>query len=60
MLKTTVHAVDISNPTREFSVAENWSKRIVKEFFYQGDRERVLGFDITMLCDRHTTNFAGS
>lgn len=34
LIKATVHAVDISNPTREFSVAENWSKRIVKEFFY--------------------------
>jgi len=59
LLKAIVHAVDISNPTRDFPVAENWSKRIVQEFFHQGDRERVLGYDITMMCDRHTSNFAG-
>jgi hypothetical protein len=58
LLKAVVHAVDISNPTREFKVAEFWSKKIVAEFFYQGDRERVLGLDITMMCDRHTSNFA--
>lgn len=33
-LKSIVHAVDISNPTKEFKVAENWSKRIVQEFFH--------------------------
>lgn len=58
LLKAIVHAVDISNPTREYKVAENWAKKIVKEFFYQGDRERILGLEITMLCDRHLTNFA--
>lgn len=34
MLKAVVHAVDISNPTREFQIAENWSKKIVSEFYY--------------------------
>jgi len=32
----------------------------VKEFFYQGDKERELGYDISMLFDRHTVNFANS
>lgn len=31
---------------------------IVKEFFHQGDRERTMGLDISMLCDRNTNNFA--
>lgn len=60
MLKAVVHAVDIGNPTRDFPVAEVWSKKIVQEFFYQGDRERVLGLDISFGCDRHTSNFASS
>jgi cAMP-specific phosphodiesterase 4/calcium/calmodulin-dependent 3',5'-cyclic nucleotide phosphodiesterase len=60
MLKAVVHAADIGNPTREFKVAEIWSKKIVQEFFYQGDRERVLGLDISFGCDRHTSNFANS
>jgi hypothetical protein len=58
MMKAIVHAVDISNSTRDFDIAEKWAKSIVKEFFYQGDRERILGYEITMLCDRHTSNFA--
>jgi len=58
VLRALVHAVDIGNPTRCYSVALDWARRIVKEFFYQGDRERSLGLDISMLCDRNTNNFA--
>lgn len=59
LLRALVHAVDIGNPTRKFTVALEWAKRIVKEFFYQGDRERSLSLEISMLCDRNTNNFAG-
>ena len=55
-----MHAADVSNPTRPFELAFNWSALIVKEFFNQGDKERALGHPISMLCDRHTTNFAKS
>jgi len=59
-LKALVHAADVGNPTRPFSIAKPWGIQIVKEFFYQGDKERELGYDISMLCDRHTVNFANS
>lgn len=58
ILRAIVHAVDVGNPTRKFDIALEWARRIVKEFFYQGDRERSLGYEISMLCDRHTNNFA--
>ena len=34
LLKAIVHAVDVGNPTRKFDIALEWSRRIVKEFFY--------------------------
>ena len=60
ILKALVHAADIANPTRPFDIAKKWSIQIVKEFFNQGDKESALGLEISMLCDRHTTNFAKS
>lgn len=58
LVKAIVHAMDVGNPTRKFDIALEWARRIVKEFFYQGDRERSLGYEISMLCDRHSSNFA--
>ena len=60
ILKAIVHATDIGNPTRKFDIAMPWAKCIVKEFFDQGDRERQMGLEISMLCDRNTVNFAKS
>ena len=60
MMKSLVHAADIGNPSRPYEIAKMWSEKIVAEFFQQGDKERALGLDISMLCDRHTTNFAKS
>lgn len=58
ILKALVHAADIGNPTRPFDIAKIWSEKIVREFFDQGDKERALGLEITMMCDRTTGNFA--
>jgi len=60
VLKAIMHAVDIGNPTRKFEIAIKWAKDIVKEFFHQGDCELKEGLEISMLCDRHTVNFASS
>ena len=60
VLKALVHAADIGNPTREFNVAKEWAQQLFKEFFGQGDKERALGLEISMLCDRKTTNFPKS
>ena len=71
IMKALVHAADIGNPTRPFEISKIWTMKILSEFFaqvrkiriyfiFQGDRERSLGLDISMLCDRKTTNVGRS
>ncbi len=65
-----LHAADISNPFKPFSVYEKWTFRVLEEFWIQvllnkfaylkGDLERDKGLPITYLCDRYTTNVAKS
>jgi len=55
-----VHAADIGNPARPFSICKEWTFKVLKEFFAQGDKERALSLDISILCDRKTTNVGKS
>lgn len=59
-LKNLMHACDIGNPARPHEVALEWTFRILDEFFSQGDKERNANLEITMLCDRYTTNTSKS
>jgi len=59
-MKALVHAADIGNPTRPFELAKQWAFVLFKEFFDQGDKEKAFGVEVSMLCDRNTTNFAKS
>lgn len=53
ILGSTLHAVDISNPTKPRPIMLAWTKRVLDEFWAQGDYEKSLGFtNITMMCDR--------
>ncbi len=56
LFKALVHAADIGNPTRPFPLAQKYCYGIISEFFAQGDKERAMGMEISMLCDRYTTN----
>jgi len=59
LLGIALHCGDISNPTKPIDTYLMWTKRILTEYFLQGDRERELGFyPISMFTDRHTTNVA--
>ena len=58
IIEGVIHAADISNGSRPFEIAKRWGERIFKEFFSQGDKEKALGLEISMLCDRSTENFA--
>merc|ERR1711972_875599 len=55
-----LHSVDISNQTKPFTLAQNWTRRVLSEFFAQGDEESQLGLPISPLCDRHNTNIGES
>merc|ERR1711957_835312 len=53
VLGSLLHASDISNPTKPRSIMLAWTRRILDEFWAQGDLEKSLGFTaITMFCDR--------
>ena len=54
------HAADISNQCRPFKLASEWGRRIVSEFFDQGDRERMLDLPVSPGCDRHQVHFEQS
>ena len=49
-----VHCADLSNPTKPLPLYQQWTERIMAEFFRQGDLEREHGFDISPMCDRQT------
>lgn len=52
VLRCVLHAVDISNPAKEWSYYLRWSDRILEEFFNQGDKERIRGLPISPGFDR--------
>eukprot|EP00347_Sterkiella_histriomuscorum_P012408 403368693 len=60
IMKALVHAADIGNPARPYELCKIWAFKILSEFFAQGDKERQMGLDITLLCDRKTTNVSKS
>ena len=55
-LNAFLHAADISAPSKDFKIAEKWKTRVYEEFFNQGDKEKEMGVNVSLLCDRQTTN----
>lgn len=55
-----IHAADISNPIKNFNVYAEWTDRILKEYWNQGDNERDRNLPISYLMDRYTVNTAKS
>jgi len=54
VLQNLVHCADLSNPTKPLPLYQQWTERIMAEFFRQGDLERDEGLDISPMCDRQT------
>ncbi len=55
-----VHCADLGNLGKRLALSLNWSARISKEFFCQGDAERAAGVPISGLCDRATADVGAS
>lgn len=55
-----VHAADISNPIKNFNLYAEWTDRILREYWNQGDQEKEKGLPISYLMDRCTVNTAKS
>lgn len=52
IINMIVHCADISNPCKPKKVYFKWIDLVFEEFFDQGDREKVVGLPVSMLCDR--------
>lgn len=59
MSSVVLHACDISTSLRDFDISTQWADLLFDEFFNQGDMELAQGLEISMMCDRTTTNIAG-
>jgi hypothetical protein len=60
VMEAAIHACDISQQTRSFDLAKEWTYLLFEEFFMQGDIEMAKELPISMLCDRNTNNVAGA
>ena len=58
LLEISLHAADLSVPTRNFKTVKTWTYLLFEEFFIQGDLEKEKNLPVSFLCDRETTNVA--
>jgi len=56
ILSLVVHTADLSNPAKLTPIFVKWTEVLFFEFFNQGDIEKEKGLNVSMLCDRKTTN----
>mmetsp|Transcript_15224 Transcript_15224/g.47340 ORF Transcript_15224/g.47340 Transcript_15224/m.47340 type:complete len:479 (-) Transcript_15224:52-1488(-) len=60
LLEMCLHGADLSNTAKPQHIALQWTDRVLKEFFLQGDQERRLGREVSPMCDRSSVSKAGS
>ena len=58
LLGQLVHAADISNPAKMPALQLQWTRRVMTEFFMQGDLEASLGLPVSAFMNRETTSIA--
>jgi len=56
VLTFIIHLADISNPSKEKTIATIWTDKLLDEGFKQGDLEESMGLPFSQLCDRNTTD----
>lgn len=52
ILRSILHAADISNPAKPWETSKRWSDLVIQEFFAQGDVEKAEALPISMNMDR--------
>ena len=56
ILNMCLHTADISNPAKPSKISEGWTAKGYEEFFRQGDMEKKLNMQVSLMCDRETTS----
>jgi len=51
-LSVCLKCADVAHGAKELSLHKKWSRRILEEFFFQGDKEREHGLPVTPMCNR--------
>ena len=60
LFRLIIKAADIGHAAKNIELHEKWCKRVVEEFYTQGDLEKQLGLSVSMYCDRETTDISKS
>jgi hypothetical protein len=55
-----IKCADISHSSKEFDAHVAWSRRVIDEFFGQGEAEAKIGLPISPLCDKKIIDLAKS
>ena len=56
ILNMCLHTADISNPAKPSKISAGWTAKVYEEFFRQGDMEKKLNMQVSLMCDRETTS----
>eukprot|EP00301_Raphidiophrys_heterophryoidea_P023799 c7537_g1_i2.p1 GENE.c7537_g1_i2~~c7537_g1_i2.p1 ORF type:complete len:562 (+),score=94.39 c7537_g1_i2:281-1966(+) len=52
IMQYVIHCADIANPTKPWPIYAQWTRRIMTEFYNQGDLEKKNGLKVSMFMDR--------
>lgn len=56
VLVVGLHLSDIANPCYKWNDYFRWTKKLIEEWYKQGDRERALNLPVSPMMDRHKPN----
>ncbi|CAD8189173.1 unnamed protein product [Paramecium octaurelia] len=52
ILSIAIKCADVGHGAKQLNLHKIWSRRIIEEFFLQGDLEAQVGIQVTPMCDR--------
>ncbi|CAD8070822.1 unnamed protein product [Paramecium sonneborni] len=53
VLSIAIKCADVGHGAKQLNLHKIWSRRIIEEFFLQGDLEQQVGIVVTPMCDRN-------
>ena len=59
-MSVVLKCADVGHGAKELNLHKLWSRRIIEEFYNQGDLERKNKIPISPLCDRSTNRISKS